>query len=370
MSSPTQQDPSSASCPPERPVEEQTQLVQPPSDPAGPEEARHEEQVCPPTPPSPCSGPAAGHLEAPYLNDLPSLTPSKLATSVSDSDSDSIPERFTDDDEDEDESDSPAGLLDALSLVPSSAVGTDARQPLLPPTQRTPSSQTSLATLSNSHISLSEPAPIRNAKMARKRSLSALVALRYRGGKGDSEIGDEERGLLALDLDTYINSGEPEIPETRALPPSALFPTLSGVLPGTTTTGKGVTSTRRYLCANHRRQQQRRRRGRMRKGKGRRIRRTCRRRPGSPSPCIPTAFSSPPPAPNGPSAAEPAREKPPEASSPAALSTSFPLTHPPSRVPTPPPLVPLILPRLPLELVLFPSSLTSYFFFPPPSFFV
>jgi len=249
MSSPTQQDPSSASCPPERPVEEQTQLVQPPSDPAGPEEARHEEQVCPPTPPSPCSGPAAGHLEAPYLNDLPSLTPSKLATSVSDSDSDSIPERFTDDDEDEDESDSPAGLLDALSLVPSSAVGTDARQPLLPPTQRTPSSQTSLATLSNSHISLSEPAPIRNAKMARKRSLSALVALRYRGGKGDSEIGDEERGLLALDLDTYINSGEPEIPETRALPPSALFPTLSGVLPGTTTTGKGVTSTRRYLCA-------------------------------------------------------------------------------------------------------------------------
>jgi len=249
MSSPTQQDPSSASCPPARPVEEQTQLVQPPSDPAGPEEARHEEQVCPPTPPSPCSGPAAGHLEAPYLNDLPSLTPSKLATSVSDSDSDSIPERFTDDDEDEDESDSPAGLLDALSLVPSSAVGTDARQPLLPPTQRTPSSQTSLATLSNSHISLSEPAPIRNAKMARKRSLSALVALRYRGGKGDSEIGDEERGLLALDLDTYINSGEPEIPETRALPPSALFPTLSGVLPGTTTTGKGVTSTRRYLCA-------------------------------------------------------------------------------------------------------------------------
>jgi len=249
MSSPTQQDPSSASCPPERPVEEQTQPVQPPSDPAGPEEARHEEQVCPPTPPSPCSGPAAGHLEAPYLNDLPSLTPSKLATSVSDSDSDSIPERFTDDDEDEDESDSPAGLLDALSLVPSSAVGTDARQPLLPPTQRTPSSQTSLATLSNSHISLSEPAPIRNAKMARKRSLSALVALRYRGGKGDSEIGDEERGLLALDLDTYINSGEPEIPETRALPPSALFPTLSGVLPGTTTTGKGVTSTRRYLCA-------------------------------------------------------------------------------------------------------------------------
>jgi len=249
MSSPTQQDPSSASCPPERPVEEQTQLVQPPSDPAGPEEARDEEQVCPPTPPSPCSGPAAGHLEAPYLNDLPSLTPSKLATSVSDSDSDSIPERFTDDDDEDDDDDSPAGLLDALSLVPSSAVGTDARQPLLPPTQRTPSSQTSLATLSNSHISLSEPAPIRNAKMARKRSLSALVALRYRGGKGDSEIGDEERGLLALDLDTYINSGEPEIPETRALPPSALFPTLSGVLPGTTTTGKGVTSTRRYLCA-------------------------------------------------------------------------------------------------------------------------
>ncbi|KNZ62813.1 hypothetical protein VP01_1220g6 [Puccinia sorghi] len=183
------------------------------------------EEVCPPTPPSPCSAPPAGHLETPYLNDLPSLTPSKLAASVSDSDSDSIPERFTDDDEDLEEG--PAGLLDALSLVPTPAVGNETRQPL-PPAQRTPSSQTSLG------------------KIGRKRSLSALVALRYRGGKGDSEIGDEERGLLALDLDTYINSGEPEIPETRALPPSALFPTLSAVLPGTTT-GKAVTNTRRFL---------------------------------------------------------------------------------------------------------------------------
>lgn len=101
---------------------------------------------------------------------------------------------------------------------------------------RTPASQNSLSTFGGSHISLSEPGPIRASKIGRKRSLSALVALRYRGGKLDSEIGDEERGLLALDLDTYINSGDPELPETRALPPSALFPTLSAAIltpPGT-----------------------------------------------------------------------------------------------------------------------------------------
>ncbi|PLW32699.1 hypothetical protein PCASD_16836 [Puccinia coronata f. sp. avenae] len=230
-----------------------------------------EEDICPSTPPSPSpeqqqqqqqqqqeeeeeeeeeqqQQQTGGDLEGAYLNDLPSLTPSKLAaSSVSDSDSDSIPERFTDDESE------PAGLLDALSLMPSQSPSpsapaatvaitttTTTTAPSVPPshsvavaTQRTPASQSSLASslAAASHISLSEPAPPRHAKIARKRSLSALVALRYRGGKVDEEIGDEERGLLALDLDTYINSGEPEIPETRALPPSALFPTLSMVLP-------------------------------------------------------------------------------------------------------------------------------------------
>ncbi|KAA1085620.1 hypothetical protein PGT21_012959 [Puccinia graminis f. sp. tritici] len=216
---------------------------------AGVEGEEEEEEHDLPTPPSPSLGQPGGPHEPGYLNDLPSLTPCKLTRSVSDSDSDSIPERFTDDDDDQDageegeeeEEEGPEGLLDALSLVPSSQPVSSSpsaahhhhhhhhhhQQPLIPASQRTPSSQTSLP---NSHISLSEPAPLRGPKMGRKRSLSALVALRYRGGKGDAEIGDEERGLLALDLDTYINSGEPEIPETRALPPSALFPTLSSTL--------------------------------------------------------------------------------------------------------------------------------------------
>ncbi|WAR61155.1 hypothetical protein PtB15_13B407 [Puccinia triticina] len=133
-------------------------------------------------PPSPSSGQPA-QLEPGYLNDLPSLTPSKPPAQAS----------------------------------------------LLPP----------------SLVSLSEPAPPRNPRMARKRSLSALVALRYRGGKGDAEIGDEERGLLALDLDTYINSGEPEIPETRALPPTALFPTLSTGMAPPEKPGRGLMEARK-----------------------------------------------------------------------------------------------------------------------------
>lgn len=173
-----------------------------------------------------------------YLNDLPLLTPSKPPTSVSDSESDSIPERFTDEDE---ESQPPADLMHSIHLDPDP---TSDHQRVNPEPQRTPSSQTSLSAISNNQISLSEPVPIRNNKINRKRSLSALVALRYRGGKADSEIGDEERGLLALDLDTYINSGEPEcIPETRALPPSALFPTLSTVLQTTSTTNESQRRT-------------------------------------------------------------------------------------------------------------------------------
>ncbi|KAH9444679.1 hypothetical protein MJO28_013293 [Puccinia striiformis f. sp. tritici] len=199
------------------------------------EETEEEE---PDTPTSACSGLArtgVHDLVEPegYQNDLPSLTPSKQATSsVSDSDSDSIPERFTDEDltedlEEDEDGDGPTGLLDQLNLNSTLQTGID-RQSNQVNIQRTPSSQTSIT---SSHISFSEPAPLRiNSKLGRKRSLSALVALRYRGGKGDSEIGDEERGLLALDLDTYINSGEPEIPETRALPPTALFPTLTTVL--------------------------------------------------------------------------------------------------------------------------------------------
>ncbi|KAH9453371.1 hypothetical protein Pst134EA_024248 [Puccinia striiformis f. sp. tritici] len=199
------------------------------------EETEEEE---PDTPTSACSGLArtgVHDLVEPegYQNDLPSLTPSKQATSsVSDSDSDSIPERFTDEDltedlEEDGDGDGPTGLLDQLNLNSTLQTGLD-RQSNQVNIQRTPSSQTSIT---SSHISFSEPAPLRiNSKLGRKRSLSALVALRYRGGKGDSEIGDEERGLLALDLDTYINSGEPEIPETRALPPTALFPTLTTVL--------------------------------------------------------------------------------------------------------------------------------------------
>ncbi|OAV89453.1 hypothetical protein PTTG_28679 [Puccinia triticina 1-1 BBBD Race 1] len=147
-------------------------------------------------PPSPSSGQPA-QLEPGYLNDLPSLTPSKppASSSVSDSDSDSIPERFTDDSSDE----GAAGLLDGLSLGPAPS---PVAAPRIPLPQRTPASQASL--LPPSLVSLSEPAPPRNPRIARKRSLSALVALRYRGGKGDAEIGDEERGLLALDLDTYV----------------------------------------------------------------------------------------------------------------------------------------------------------------------
>ncbi|CAH7670440.1 hypothetical protein PPACK8108_LOCUS5150 [Phakopsora pachyrhizi] len=38
-----------------------------------------------------------------------------------------------------------------------------------------------------------------------KSGLSDLVTLRYSGRKGESEIGDEKRGLLALDLDAYIS---------------------------------------------------------------------------------------------------------------------------------------------------------------------
>lgn len=188
-------------------------------------------------PPSPSSGQPA-QLEPGYLNDLPSLTPSKppASSSVSDSDSDSIPERFTDDSSDE----GAAGLLDGLSLGPAPS---PVAAPRIPLPQRTPASQASL--LPPSLVSLSEPAPPRNPRMARKRSLSALVALRYRGGKGDAEIGDEERGLLALDLDTYINSGEPEIPETRALPPTALFPTLSTGMAPPEKPGRGLMEARK-----------------------------------------------------------------------------------------------------------------------------
>ncbi|POW22936.1 hypothetical protein PSHT_00642 [Puccinia striiformis] len=143
------------------------------------EETEEEE---PDTPTSACSGLArtgVHDLVEPegYQNDLPSLTPSKQATSsVSDSDSDSIPERFTDEDltedlEEDEDGDGPTGLLDQLNLNSTLQTGID-RQ----------SNQSN--SITSSHISFSEPAPLRiNSKLGRKRSLSALVALRYRGVK-------------------------------------------------------------------------------------------------------------------------------------------------------------------------------------------
>ncbi|POW15857.1 hypothetical protein PSTT_01770 [Puccinia striiformis] len=200
------------------------------------EETEEEE---PDTPTSACSGLArtgVHDLVEPegYQNDLPSLTPSKQATSsVSDSDSDSIPERFTDEDltedlEEDEDGDGPTGLLDQLNLNSTLQTGLD-RQSNQVNIQRTPSSQTSIT---SSHISFSEPAPLRiNSKLGRKRSLSALVALRYRGVKETQKsVMKKEVYLLLILILMYINSGEPEIPETRALPPTALFPTLTTVL--------------------------------------------------------------------------------------------------------------------------------------------
>lgn len=76
----------------------------------------------------------------------------------------------------------------------------------------------------------SEPGPPRKA-MGRKRSVSGLVALRYRSTGRDGKIDEDERGMLALDLDAYINSGDQReaLESTQPsgpLSPSALFPTL------------------------------------------------------------------------------------------------------------------------------------------------
>ncbi|EGG00814.1 uncharacterized protein MELLADRAFT_79159 [Melampsora larici-populina 98AG31] len=76
----------------------------------------------------------------------------------------------------------------------------------------------------------SEPGPPRKA-MGRKRSVSGLVALRYRSTGRDGKIDEEERGMLALDLDAYINSSDHRETSESTQPsgplsPSALFPTL------------------------------------------------------------------------------------------------------------------------------------------------
>lgn len=169
--------------------------------------------------PSPSQSLAGQGTTSLDLNDLPSLTPSKSSTTFSDSESDSIPEGFAEDDEE-------AVLIESLSLLGSNTQVAGAL--------RTPASNSSLGpTLSQA--SLSEPGPTRAHRIGRKRSLSELVALRYRGGKGDSEIGDEERGLLALDLGAYVNSGDPDLPSTRPLPPSGLFPTLQNLTPPAST---------------------------------------------------------------------------------------------------------------------------------------
>ncbi|KAH9822536.1 hypothetical protein DFH28DRAFT_922826 [Melampsora americana] len=76
----------------------------------------------------------------------------------------------------------------------------------------------------------SEPGPPRKA-MGRKRSVSGLVALRYRSTGRDGKIDEDERGMLALDLDAYINSSDHREASDSTQPsgplsPSALFPTL------------------------------------------------------------------------------------------------------------------------------------------------
>ncbi|KAI8458084.1 hypothetical protein BY996DRAFT_4577616 [Phakopsora pachyrhizi] len=175
--------------------------------------------------------------------DLPSLTPSKSNNSTSDSDSDSIPDGFTDindddddDDDDEDGDDEDVGRLQGGlkkqigSLNLNNQANSTIEQPL-----RTPANLNAQS-IANKHQlnSFSEPLLSRNRISRRKRSLSELVALRYRGGKGESEIGDEERGLLALDLGAYINSGDPDlVPETKPIPPSGLFPTLENLMSNT-----------------------------------------------------------------------------------------------------------------------------------------
>lgn len=154
---------------------------------------------------------------------LPSLTPSKSIGSSSSSPPDSISD--VDEDEDDYSDTSPIdeyhSQLDALSLVDPSPA-TEAHPPhstssatTIPAIRKaqqtrfkggrlglcsTPSQSTDVM----ESVTRSEPGPLRRG-IGRKRSVSGLVALRYRSSGRDGDIGEDERGMLALDLDAYVS---------------------------------------------------------------------------------------------------------------------------------------------------------------------
>ncbi|CAH7673188.1 hypothetical protein PPACK8108_LOCUS8069 [Phakopsora pachyrhizi] len=117
--------------------------------------------------------------------DLPSLTPSQSNKSTSDSDSDSISDGLTDINNDNDDEKDFGRLHGGLKKQ-------------IGPLSLNNSNKHQLNSFSDSLLS-------RNWISRPKSGLSDLVTLRYSGRKGESEIGDEKRGLLALDLDAYIS---------------------------------------------------------------------------------------------------------------------------------------------------------------------
>ncbi|KAG0144869.1 hypothetical protein CROQUDRAFT_659414 [Cronartium quercuum f. sp. fusiforme G11] len=165
---------------------------------------------------------------------LPSLTPSKSTTSSSSSSSpspspspsDSIPDQdgHFSDQEQEQEENIPNSELDALSLVEPKS-NSKRKKSIKLGNCLTPSHNQS-----NNIATRSEPGPNRKW-LGRKRSVSGLVALRYRSS---GQMNSDQHRMLALDLDAYINSSETRensstnksSTTTGPLSPVALFPTL------------------------------------------------------------------------------------------------------------------------------------------------